>query len=44
MSLSFKKEWMMMELKGTKKNIEFQIIIATKIQKNLKEVICGSIL
>jgi len=43
MLLSFKKKWMMIELKGTKEDIEFQTIIATKIQKNLKEAICRPI-
>lgn len=41
MSLSFRNEWRMIELKETKEDVEFKIIIATKIHKNLKKAICG---
>ena len=37
MSLSFRNEWRMIELKETKEEVEFKIIIATKIHKNLKK-------
>ena len=41
MSLSFRNEWRMIELKETKKDVEFKIFITTKIHKNLKKDICG---